>query len=703
MGYNIKQKIEICLHSEANPLLTQLELAEWALKKYGLGQRPCQTTILRILSSKSSILSTKDTDMMLVRRRKQSNPLLRQILTEWVTQAQWQRIPITTPIIQLTANAIWNKLPSLAKEGNGVFSQKWCIHFIKKLNLNTVGSPQAVRKNFGYPLDKVWKLDEKLALKEYVNQLLRQENYVPQDLFVLDEFLLFYSLPLDQIFDVSSVLKGLSQSNKQSESSLTVLLGCNFDGLEKLSPLVVSDTEAPDMSSSTQAAFKAHTNLQGPALANKIQEVYLISYKTNKTKWITLAIFQDYLLSLDHKLEASSPERKIVIFLDDSSSHRIINIEFKHILLVFLENSSKHKNLNYGTKFDYLPMSFGIVEEFKILYRLQQYLEMINKQRNTKVNPDHTLYSQLMLTPSPDSAEILSESDYYIPLIKALEWIKRSWDSLSQETIFSAWRRSFLVSVREPWPLYDPLVQQNAAELFAELLAKEPNLSKSYEKLQEIMEYLNVVIPWEIDELLNLVNERTKVTLTYASIDEMINSCALTVEKEEPEPVPRKRAAKGETRQINAFQEKLPPMAAALPRIDDYSYKAKMNMDALIMATNSSMLPPIVPGLASQASSPAAIPGIALARLDSAKTRIELLNGYRMENSLLPMLKYETSQAEAMEPPVDVDLVSLLTKVLEASLNKRIKLSPFAVDELSTNLASIKQGTFLLRSTPGEL
>ena len=27
-------------------------------------------------------------------------------------------------------------------------------------------------------------------------------------------------------------------------------------------------------------------------------------------------------------------------------------------------------------------MNFGIVEEFKILYRLQQYLEMINLQRS---------------------------------------------------------------------------------------------------------------------------------------------------------------------------------------------------------------------------------------------------------------------------------------------------------------------------------
>ena len=30
-------------------------------------------------------------------------------------------------------------------------------------------------------------------------------------------------------------------------------------------------------------------------------------------------------------------------------------------------------------------MNFGIVEEFKILYRLQQYLEMINTKANHKL------------------------------------------------------------------------------------------------------------------------------------------------------------------------------------------------------------------------------------------------------------------------------------------------------------------------------
>ena len=51
--------------------------------------------------------------------------------------------------------------------------------------------------------------------------------------------------------------------------------------------------------------------------------------------------------------------------------------------------------------------------------------------------------------------------------------------------------------------------------------------NKSLKKLKEVMSYLNVVIPWEIDELVGLVNERGKVTLSYASIEEIIDSCLL--------------------------------------------------------------------------------------------------------------------------------------------------------------------------------
>lgn len=548
MGYTIKQKIEICLQSEVNPSMTQSELALWAKEKYGSQKPPSQTTISRILSSKPEILGSKESDFSLVRRRKQSNPLLRKILTEWITQALWESIPITTPIIQLTANAIWTRLRADSKDGNGVFNLKWCNHFVKKLNINLEGSPKAQEKNLGKKLNTVWRLDEKLELKQFIRDLIYHHNYSPKDLFTLDEFQLFHALPLDQIFDISSIDKGLKQSGTSSENTLSIMLGCNIDGSEKLSPLVVSRQDKFDVSASSHSALKSHSgSLSAHALMNKLDEVYQISYRSNNNKWITSSMFQDYLLTLDHKIENSTPNRQIIIFLDDSSSHRIINLEFNHIRLVYMENASKHRNPYGGSfngvRFDYLPMSFGIVEEFKILYRLQQYLDMINKQRSLTGKPSRpSSLSPVSLdnlrTPSTlgESAEVLAESDYQVPFIKVIEWIKRAWDSIRSEKIFLSWRATHLINFRLTWPASDPKVAELAQETLLAFsdIKNTYNPSKSYDKLKEIMKYLNVVIPWDIDELLGLVNERNKVSLNYVSIEEIIGSC-VAASQDDPE------------------------------------------------------------------------------------------------------------------------------------------------------------------------
>ncbi|KAI5968311.1 hypothetical protein CANMA_002527 [Candida margitis] len=544
MGYTIKQKIEICLKAESNPQMTQSDLAVWAMHEYGSAKPPSQTTISRILSSKNDIIASKEDDFKLVRRRKQTNPLLRKILTEWITQATWENIPITTPIIQSTAHAIWTRLPKSEKSGNGVFNQKWCAHFMKKLNINITGNEADIKQNFGYKLNKVWMLDEKVELKTYLDNLIRQDDYSPQDIFVIDEFQLFYSLPLDQIFDVSSVDKGLQQSHSSNEYSLTALLGCNIDGSEKLLPLIVGKYDKFDVSKSsfTNLQTVSCDNTSHHNLMNKITQMYNISYKANTNKWVTSSMFQNYILSLDHKIHSLTPHRKILIILDDCSSHRLINIQFQNIKLVYLKNENCHKNpynTSYGSvKFDYLPMNFGIIEEFKILYRIQQYTEMIKLQRNKSLGNRTKQKSMRNSAASPlglnydmantsPALEVLAEQDYHIPMIKVIEWVTKAWSLVSPERIFQSWKKTRLLPLNpnQEWPNSQSRYITN--EIFQPLNRRLNSFddTRSYKELEEIMGHLNVVIPWEIEELVGLVNERGKITLNYASIEEIIGSC----------------------------------------------------------------------------------------------------------------------------------------------------------------------------------
>ncbi|KAI5962401.1 PDC2 [Candida pseudojiufengensis] len=512
--------------------MTQSDLAVWAMKEYGSKKPPSQTTISRILSSKNDLIASKEGDFKLVRRRKQTNPLLRKILTEWVTQAIWENIPITTPIIQSTAHAIWTRLPQSGKTGNGVFNAKWCSHFMKKLNINITGDEQAIKNNLNYKLNKVWKLDEKIELKQYLEDLIIQNNYSPQDIFVLDEFQIFYELPLDQIFNVSSLDKGLPQSHSSNQISLTLLLGCNIDGSEKLSPMIVGKYDKFDVSKSSIINLKSLSieNISYNNLMNKLTEYYNIFYKSNKNKWITSQMFQNYLLTLDHKLHNLNSKRKILIILDDCSSHRIINLNFQHLKLVYLKNETCHKNpynTNFsGIKFDYLPMNFGIIEEFKILYRKQQYEEMINLQRYISRGNKLNQY-EFNTTTSTPPLEVLSEQNYHIPLIKVIEWINNAWNQVSKECIYQSWKKTHLLKLKEnqTWPSQiNKSYSNNIIQKLNENLIKYDSL-KNFKQLESLMTYLNVVIPWEIDELIGLVNERGKITLSYASIEEIIDSC----------------------------------------------------------------------------------------------------------------------------------------------------------------------------------
>lgn len=667
MGYTIKQKIDICLKAEANPEMTQQELAAWAQQQYLLARPPSQTTISRILKSKNELISSKDLEFLLVRRRKMQNQLLRKILTEWISQAIWESIPITTPIVQSTANAIWTRLPSSEKEGNGVFNHKWCNHFIKKLNITLTGGPEDVMHNNLYNLNKVWKIDEKVELKLYLHELIRQHNYLPQDIFTIDEFMLFYSLPLDQIFDVSSIDKGLKQSRFSTEDALTIMLGCNIDGSERLPPLLVGQYDTFDMSaSSNKYLSKLPSTISKHDLAHKITEHHQLYYKSNSNKWITSSMFQNYLLTLDHKIGSVNPSRRIVIILDDLSSHRILNLRFDHIRLCYLKNNNNHLNpfsaAYNGTKFDYLPMSFGIIEEFKILYRMQQYLEMINMQRTTNT----TDLSHLRQTAAPSDQRVLSESDYQVPLIKVIEWIKRSWDSITNEKIFCCWQDTRLFSFARPWPAQDQLVATAAAELLSSLLVSSSSYDsgKSYHKLKEIMGYLNVVIPWDIDELLGLVNERGKITLSYASIEEIIGSCVLEENNSNKEVI--KKPAPFDTVLENSWLEgdnlmsTSPSPAPVYQTLPPPSATATLN--TLLAAAHQAHAPP--------------------------KHLIE---------REVPESKRQHTQSEGFPTPLnqtlfagpaDPELSLLVRKLLES---ETIKLSPHTISELKQTLVRLQE------------
>lgn len=492
MGYTIKQKIDICLMAEANPDMTQADLANWAKKKYHTLKPPSQTTILRILSKKEELISLKEHEFKLIRRRKPSNVLLREVLTEWISQSVWEYVPITTPVIQQAAGTLWKLLPVSLREGSGEFSHKWCTHFLGKMTRPGASAPNLTRP-------KVWNIrSEGPELRKFLGQ------YNLKDVFVLDEFFLYYALPLDRAYVLNDYVEGL-----RTDKGVTVLLTTNADGLEKLEPMMVGHYEKMEC-------------FEGNAVT-KLTKKYEVNYKNDKSAKLTLVQLSEWLLTLDKRLAIAN--RDIVLVLDDSVSHRVVNIELDYIKLVFVHNPNL--DLPEGipnivtSRQPVLPMQTGVFREFKVLYRLQQYLLCKSIQQKQH--------------------EPLSADQYGISMTDVMIMVKNAWANVSVEVIRNAFLLADVVDLEEFTALefsgssskirstphrklwgegeshthQTTSVTQNTATDF----------KNSEYKLEAAMQALTVHEPWDINTLTNLSFEDK--FLRYSLPSDMVDACVV--------------------------------------------------------------------------------------------------------------------------------------------------------------------------------
>ncbi|GMM38564.1 Pdc2 protein [Saccharomycopsis crataegensis] len=528
MGYTIRQKIDICLMAEANPEMTQADLANWAKKKYHTIKPPSQTTISRILSKKNELIALKEHEFKLIRRRKPSNVLLREILTEWISQSVWDGIPITIPIIQNSATTLWKILPVNSKEGNGEFSHKWCNHFLGKMNVNLSNLDNELVKP-----SKIWNLaTERLQLKSYL------KSFNLKDIFVLDDFFLYYKLPLDQKYVKDEYYHDPANATTndsrilQNKNGVTVLLTTNADGSEKLEPLLIGH-------------YQNMVCFEGKPIT-KITKKYELSYKTNKKAWLTSIQLSDWLSTLDKRLSIAG--RDIVLILDDAPSHRVVNMKLDFIKLVFVHNPNIDNkaalvdtNLLTSQRQRFLPMDLGIFREFKILYRLQQYLLSISLQ--SKLRPP---------------SKILELDQHSISLVDVMIMIKNAWSNVSVEIIRNSFINTDIIdleeytkqqfdgsgddkitnignhksywgdSINDASDSNDSEGNTHSAASLSQNTATD--FKNSEYKLMQIIKKLNVHEPWEIDMLTNLGVEDK--FLSYQTPTEMVDACI--VEEYEP-------------------------------------------------------------------------------------------------------------------------------------------------------------------------
>lgn len=218
-------------------------------------------------------------------------------------------------------------------------------------------------------------------------------EYGPNNIFNADETGLFFRcLP-----DRTLAFKGEQCSGgKLSKERITVLVGANMSGNEKLPLMTIGHSANP-------RCFKNVKKMP-------------LEYKANKKAWMTSAIFEKWIRKLDTRFLLEG--RSVALIIDNCPAHPPIE-GLKAIRLVFLPPN---------TTCQLQPCDQGIIQSLKRHYRtqvLQKYLIHIESQA-TEVNASA---SQIMKA-------------FKFSILDALYMLRTAWSKVTEVTIANCFRHA---------------------------------------------------------------------------------------------------------------------------------------------------------------------------------------------------------------------------------------------------------------------
>lgn len=301
------------------------------------------------------------------RLKKGKFPEVEDALLEWLKFQRSKLTPISGPILREKAA----QLAKLLNVNDFKISDGWLEGFKKRHGI--------VFRSIAGEKTNVNEGDIHVWLEVTLPNLIR--DYKLDDVFNLDETGLFYRL----LPEKTLTFKGDScQGGKKSKERLTVLLGANMTGTEKIEPLVVGKFARPRC----------------------LKNIYTLPvyYKFNSKAWMTSTLWEQFLREYDKKF--LQQKRNVLFIVDNCPAHPEID-KLHSIKVVYLP-----PNTTSITQ----PMDMGIIQNFKICYRKLLLSEMITAIDN--------------------------HASYEINLLKAFFLIKKAWQFVSSETIANCFRKA---------------------------------------------------------------------------------------------------------------------------------------------------------------------------------------------------------------------------------------------------------------------
>lgn len=260
-------------------------------------------------------------------------------LLKWFTQCRDKNIPLNGTILLEKANEYAQKLGHT----NFKASSGWLTNWKKRHDVvfRTVCGEKA-------------SVDTHCCSNWIKNLPDVLAGYSSNDIFNVDETGLFFKcLP-----DKTLMLKGKECSGgKYSKERITIMIGSNMSGTEKLKLFVIGKAKKP-------RCFKGIKSLP-------------VDYRSNKNAWMTSSLFSEWLLNFDRKMKIEN--RKVLLFIDNCTAHNH-DIELSSIKVHFLPPN---------TTSILQPMDQGVIQNFKMFYRkeiIRRLVDNIDNNESLSIN-----------------------------------------------------------------------------------------------------------------------------------------------------------------------------------------------------------------------------------------------------------------------------------------------------------------------------
>ena len=217
--------------------------------------------------------------------------------------------------------------------------------------------------------------------------------YEPENVFNIDETGLFYNaMPTTTLSTHGDVHGG-----KASKDRVTILLGANITGTEKLKPVLIAKSANPR------------------CLKNIDREQLPVWYYSQKSSWMDGTIFSLVLKRLNLYFAANS--RKVLLLMDNCSCHAVsVDLDLSCIKVHFLPPN---------TTSVLQPCDQGIIQSFKLKYKSRLLAKRILELQNFKK-------AEPFADCEPRSLNIL----------EVISLTADAWNAVTASTINACWGKS---------------------------------------------------------------------------------------------------------------------------------------------------------------------------------------------------------------------------------------------------------------------